>query len=169
MQSKLRLILFGLAALATAASIDSAGWARRKVNHATASACAARTALPAKRAIRAVGEHAYQVDLRALQTELNGCCTGAGSSSLMSAFSRSARIVPDMHDGKANGLRLYAVKPDGLLDQLGFHNGDRVMAINDVPITSPQAALAIYADSAQVLSVTLERGAHPVTKVYTLQ
>jgi len=53
-------------------------------------------------------------------------------------FSRSARIVPEMRDGKAAGFRLYAVKPDGPLRQVGMQNGDVISSINGLEITSPE-------------------------------
>ena len=63
----------------------------------------------------------------------------------MRALSRSARIVPEIRDGKASGFRLYSVHPDGQFARLGFQNGDVIRSINGLTIYSPENALDVYA------------------------
>jgi general secretion pathway protein C len=55
-----------------------------------------------------------------------------------------ARIVPAVHHGAFSGVKLYAIRPGSPLATIGLQNGDTVHAINDVPVTSADAALALY-------------------------
>ncbi|HEX7596845.1 MAG TPA: type II secretion system protein GspC, partial [Polyangia bacterium] len=89
----------------------------------------------------------------------------------MSLLSRSARIVPEMRDGRAAGFRLYAVKPDGPFAKIGMTNGDIISSINGLEITSPEKALEVYAKlkSASHLTLGMERNGSKVTKDYSIR
>lgn len=58
---------------------------------------------------------------------------------------RQARIVPEQENGKVVGIRLFGVKSDSLLGELGMENGDRLEKINGFDMTSPEKALEAYA------------------------
>jgi len=62
----------------------------------------------------------------------------------MASVAGSARVVPTLTDGVPAGIKLYAIRPGSLLATIGLENGDTVRAINDVPVTSPDAALEVY-------------------------
>jgi general secretion pathway protein C len=89
----------------------------------------------------------------------------------MNLLSRSARIVPEMKDGKAAGFRLFAVRPDGPFAMIGMQNGDIISSINGLDITSPEKALEVYAKlkSASHLSLGMERNSQKITKEYTIR
>jgi general secretion pathway protein C len=55
------------------------------------------------------------------------------------------RVVPEQEKGKTVGIRLYGIKPGSLLAAVGFENGDRIETVNELEISSPQSALAAYA------------------------
>jgi general secretion pathway protein C len=55
------------------------------------------------------------------------------------------RVVPEQEKGKMVGIRLYGIKPGSLLEAVGFENGDRIETVNELEISSPQSALAAYA------------------------
>ena len=113
------------------------------------------------RGIKKTGEHAYEIQRSTLESVLGN----------MSLLSRSARIVPEMRDGKAAGFRLYAVKPDGPFAKIGMQNGDVISSINGLEITSPEKALEVYAKlkSASHLSLGMETNGKKVTKDYTIR
>jgi hypothetical protein len=77
----------------------------------------------------------------------------------------SARFVPSMHDGKPDGFRLFAIRPDSLLARLGFENGDTVQTINGMDMTTPDKALEIYTKlrSSNELAVGIVRRGKPLT------
>jgi hypothetical protein len=57
---------------------------------------------------------------------------------------RSARVVPEVVAGKPVGLRLFGVRPDGVLGRLGFDNGDRVDRVMGKPLATPEQALEAF-------------------------
>ena len=111
----------------------------------------------------------FSVDRAALAAELVTPRPRGGS--LLSALSRSARIVPELREGKAVGFRLYSVKADGLLGRLGFANGDRVLSVNQLPLSSPEQAEQAHAalSRAERLDVRLERGGKEIGLTYILR
>jgi general secretion pathway protein C len=113
------------------------------------------------RGIRKTGEHAYEIQRQTLESVLGN----------MNLLSRSARIVPEIKDGKSAGFRLYSVRPDGPFAKIGMQNGDVISSINGLEITSPEKALEVYAKlkSASHLSLGLERNGQKVTKDYSIR
>jgi general secretion pathway protein C len=111
--------------------------------------------------IKKTGEHAYEIQRATLDSVLGN----------MSLLSRSARIVPEIRDGKAAGFRLYSVRPDGPFALIGMQNGDVISSINGLEITSPEKALEVYAKlkSASHLSLGLERNGAKVAKEYSIR
>ena len=111
--------------------------------------------------IKKTGEHSYDIQRGTLESVLGN----------MSLLSRSARIVPEMRDGKAAGFRLYAVKPDGPFAKIGMQNGDVISSINGLEITSPEKALEVYAKlkSASHLTLGMETNGKKVTQDYNIR
>jgi general secretion pathway protein C len=111
--------------------------------------------------IKKTAEHAYEIQRGTLESVLGN----------MALLSRSARIVPEIRDGKAAGFRLYSVRPDGPFALIGMQNGDVISSINGLEITSPEKALEVYAKlkSASHLSLGLERNGSKVTKDYSIR
>ena len=72
---------------------------------------------------------------------------------------RSARIAPEQAGGKVSGIRLFGVRPDGLLGRLGFENGDRVDRVMGKSMNTPEEALDAYASmrSAKVIDIEVNR------------
>jgi general secretion pathway protein C len=113
------------------------------------------------RGIKKISENNYEIQRSTLESVLGN----------MSLLSRSARIVPEMRDGRAAGFRLYAVKPDGPFAKIGMTNGDIISSINGLEITSPEKALEVYAKlkSASHLTLGMERNGSKVTKDYSIR
>jgi general secretion pathway protein C len=84
---------------------------------------------------------------------------------------RSARIVPSIKDGKANGFKMYAIRPNSVYAKIGMQNGDTIQAINGFEITSPDKALEVYTKvkSASSLSIQITRRGAPVTMDYQIK
>jgi general secretion pathway protein C len=131
-------------------------------------ATAAASATPAdpfvtelEKGIRKTGEHSYEVQRGTVDSLLGN----------MAVLSRSARIVPEVRDGRAAGFRLFSVRPDGPFGKIGIQNGDVIYAINGLDMTSPDKALEIYTKlkSANHLSVALERNGQKITKDYNIR
>jgi general secretion pathway protein C len=111
--------------------------------------------------IKKLSDNKYELQRSTLESVLGN----------MALLSRSARIVPEMKDGKAAGFRLFAVRPDGPFALIGMQNGDIISSINGLEITSPEKALEVYAKlkSASHLSLGMERNGQKLTKEYTIR
>jgi general secretion pathway protein C len=111
--------------------------------------------------IKKINENSYELQRSTLESVLGN----------MALLSRSARIVPEMKNGKAAGFRLFAVRPDGPFAMIGMQNGDIISSINGLEITSPEKALEVYAKlkSASHLSLGMERNGQKVTKEYNIR
>jgi general secretion pathway protein C len=88
-----------------------------------------------------------------------------------SQIMRSARIVPSIKDGKANGFKMYAIRPNSVYAKIGMQNGDTIQSINGFEITSPDKALEVYTKvkSANSLSVQITRRGQPVSMDYQIK
>ena len=84
---------------------------------------------------------------------------------------KGARVVPAMANGKADGFKLYAVRPSSVWALLGFTNGDTLNSINGIPVTSADQALDIYtkARDAKKLEAVITRRGKPLTLVVTIK
>jgi general secretion pathway protein C len=111
--------------------------------------------------LKKTGEHTFEVQRSAVDSLLGN----------MSVLSRSARIVPEIKDGRAAGFRLFSVRPDGPFAKIGLQNGDVISAINGLDMSSPDKALEVYTKlkSASHLSVGLERNGQKITKEYNIR
>jgi general secretion pathway protein C len=114
-----------------------------------------------ERGIKKLSENKYELQRSTLESVLGN----------MGLLSRSARIVPEMKDGKAAGFRLFAVRPEGPFAKIGMQNGDIISSINGLEITSPEKALEVYAKlkSASHLSLGMERNGQQITKEYNIR
>lgn len=82
-----------------------------------------------------------------------------------------ARIVPSFHNGKANGFKLFSIRPNSLYSKIGIQNGDIVQRINGYEMNSPDKALEIYTKlkDAQTITVDLVRRGKSKTLSYNIQ
>ena len=114
-----------------------------------------------ERGIKRISENQYEVQRGTVDSLLGN----------MAVLARSARIVPEIRDGKAAGFRLFGVRPEGPFAKIGLQNGDVIYAINGLEMTSPDKALEIYMKlkSANHLSVALERSGTKITKDYNIR
>jgi general secretion pathway protein C len=87
------------------------------------------------------------------------------------AVARSARIVPSIKDGKANGFKLYAIRPNSVFARIGLQNGDTISSINGFDMSSPDKALEVYTKvkSASNLSVSVLRRGQPMSLEYSIK
>lgn len=87
------------------------------------------------------------------------------------AVARGARIVPSIKNGKANGFKLYAIRPSSVYSKLGMMNGDTIHAVNGFELTTPDKALEVYTKvrESSNLSITVTRRGKPVTINYSIR
>ena len=81
-----------------------------------------------------------------------------------------ARIVPSFRNGKANGFKLFSIKPGSIYSKIGLQNGDVIQKINGYDMNSPDRALEIYTKLRDATSLTIEllRGGNVQTMNYAI-
>jgi general secretion pathway protein C len=114
-----------------------------------------------QRGIKKIGERKYEIHRSTIEAVIGN----------LALLSRSARIVPELRNGKPVGFRLFAVKADGPLARIGLQNGDIVSSLNGFEITSSEKSLEAYSKlkSASHLTLGLERAGKKVTQDYAVQ
>jgi hypothetical protein len=87
----------------------------------------------------------------------------------LSAWPRNARLV--VRDGEAVGLLFYALDPALPLAKVGLKEGDVLLRIAGVELTSPDQALEAYARlrRATCSTMTVEREGSPVEIAFRLR
>jgi general secretion pathway protein C len=87
------------------------------------------------------------------------------------AIAKGARVVPAVKNGKADGFKLYAIRPNSVYSKLGFSNGDTLHSINGFELTSADKALEVYTKlkEANSLQVDITRRGKPVSISYTIK
>jgi general secretion pathway protein C len=80
---------------------------------------------------RRTGESTYLIDQQRIQEALEK------PDHIMT----DARFVPNIVNGVQQGFLLREVKPGGIYQSLGLHNGDVLLRINDFSISNPETAL----------------------------
>jgi general secretion pathway protein C len=87
------------------------------------------------------------------------------------AFAKGARVVPSMKNGKPDGFKLYAIRPNSAFAKLGLSNGDTLQSINGFELTSADKALEVYTKlrEATSLEIDVTRRGKPVTMKYTIK
>jgi general secretion pathway protein C len=74
----------------------------------------------------------------------------------LNSIAMQARIVPSFKDSKANGFKLFAIRPNSLYSKLGIQNGDIIHKINGFAMNSPDKALEIYQKLKNARSIDIE-------------
>jgi hypothetical protein len=113
------------------------------------------------RAIHQVDATAYEIDHELIDQVL---------ANPMS-FSKGARVVPAMKDGKPLGFKLYAIRPASLYARLGLLNGDTLVSVNGFELTSADKALEIYTKlrEASRIEIVVERKGVQLTLAYSIR
>jgi general secretion pathway protein C len=88
----------------------------------------------------------------------------------LSEVATQARIVPSFKGGKANGFKLFSIKPGSIYSKIGLQNGDVIQKINGYEINSPDKALEIYNKLKNESSVQLDiqRRGQPMSFNYAI-
>jgi general secretion pathway protein C len=88
-----------------------------------------------------------------------------------SVVMRQARIVPSIVNGKPNGFKMYAIRPNSVFAKIGMQNGDTITSINGFDMTSPDKALEVYTKvrSASNLSIAIIRRGQASAMEYAIK
>ena len=115
----------------------------------------------AERAIREISPTEHAIPRKAFDALLEN----------RGALMRAARFVPEKQNGAPAGVRIFGVRPDGLLGRLGFKNGDRLERVLGKPVATEDDALAVLgsAQKATVIEMDLMRQNAPLRLVLRIE
>lgn len=80
------------------------------------------------------------------------------------------RVVPWFVDGQSQGFKLFAIKPDSLVAQLGVQNGDVLRSLNGLPVTDPATAQTAWqaAQNSPILRLSFLRQGQTIERTIQL-
>lgn len=129
----------------------------------TAGAPSAATAAPSPSPagngqIREVGENRWLIDSRVAEDARNN----------IGELLKSARMEPNLVDGRTEGFVVKMIRPRSLLAKLGIRKGDVILQVNEVELESPEKALQIFQQlrEARHISIGLQRDGTPMNFDY---
>lgn len=95
----------------------------------------------------------------------------ANARANLSSLLKTARVIPQVNDGKTIGFKVVELRNGSLLTQIGLRIGDLIVKINDVELNSPEKALQIFQQvrEANNLSLSLVRNGQPKTFEYSFE
>jgi hypothetical protein len=87
---------------------------------------------------------------------------------------KGARLVPAMKDGKAEGFKLYAIRPSSVFAKLGFNNGDTLQVLGGQSLTDANSALEAFEKvrslkAGDVITVQIARRGKTLQMAYTMR
>jgi general secretion pathway protein C len=108
-----------------------------------------------------VGAGSYVVDQRALHSALDN----------LEQTMTSARLLPNLKEGKVEGFKVSEVRPAGLFGLMGVKNGDVLLKVNDFSIDSPEKAVQSFSSLKGLNRVRLDllREGQPATFIYDIR
>ena len=95
----------------------------------------------------------------------------ANARANLSSLLKTARVIPQVNNGKTIGFKVVELQKGSLLTQIGLQIGDLIVKINDVELNSPEKALQIFQQvrEANNLSLSLVRNGQPKTFEYSFE
>ncbi len=97
------------------------------------------------RGVSVVGENRWQISRSAADN------ARANLNSLL----RTARMIPQLENGKTIGFKLVEMERGSLLEQVGLKVGDLVVEINQVELNSPEKALQVFQQVREASNINL--------------
>jgi general secretion pathway protein C len=121
-------------------------------------ASASRSPLMSK--IHRVSDHEFEIDRSAVEALI------ANPAELM-----KTRVVPEKVGDQVVGMKLFGIKEDSLLGNIGLQNGDRLQSLNGFDMNDPQKMLEAYTKllHADHISASVMRNGQPVNLDYSIK
>lgn len=119
------------------------------------------SAEPQVEGVKKLSDTSYQLDRKHINEKLKD----------LASLGQQVRIVPNYKNGKYSGVRMIGMQDSSLFGEIGFQNGDILLAVNGEQLDSPNKALSLYEalKNKARLTVLIERGGVAKTLRYTVQ
>jgi general secretion pathway protein C len=124
-------------------------------------ASAAPEAPPVPSSIVRTSDHAFTIDRELVRRTLAD----------PSALTGLGRALVHEENGRAVGVKLYGIRRNSILGQLGIQNGDMVRTVNGRAVTSLESAIDAYAQlrNEDRITIELDRRGSSVTIEYSVR
>ncbi|HEY8367876.1 MAG TPA: type II secretion system protein GspC [Thermodesulfobacteriota bacterium] len=111
--------------------------------------------------IAQTGTNRYVIDQREIDSALEN----------MNQLLTQARMVPFFSAGKAEGFRIFAIRPNSLFEKIGLRDGDVLQRINGNDLTDPARAFELFEQlrDEKEISVDLVRNGARQTLSYEIR
>ncbi|HEX7127191.1 MAG TPA: type II secretion system protein GspC [Thermodesulfobacteriota bacterium] len=111
--------------------------------------------------IAQAGKNRYVIDQREIDNALEN----------MNQLLTQARMVPFFTAGKAEGFRIFAIRPNSLFEKIGLRDGDVLQRINGNDLTDPGRAFELFEQlrDEKEISVDLMRNGSRQTLSYEIR
>lgn len=111
--------------------------------------------------IKEIGENQWLIDSRMAENARNN----------IGELLKSARMEPNMVEGRTDGFVVKMIQPKSLLAKLGIRKGDVIMQVNGVELESPEKALQVFQQlrEARHISIGLQRDGAPMNFDYEVE
>jgi general secretion pathway protein C len=111
--------------------------------------------------VQQVGPGSYEISRQELDTVL------ANPNQLL----MQARVVPAFRDGKAQGFKMFSIRPDSLYSRIGLQNGDVMQRINGLSLDSVEQGLYAFQKLRESprIELEVERNGQPMRLTYSLR
>jgi len=135
--------------------------ARRAPSRAPVTSYAPPVASTQNENIKQIGTNSWAIDRKEVD----------GAMANLSQLITQLRVVPNLVDGQTQGFKVFNIRPGSLFSQIGLLDGDVIREINGVQLTGIDVAYQAMSSlqNQTSLSVSLMRGAQPVTLSYEIR
>jgi len=129
------------------------------------------SAAPVRRGVLSAGSANYQVESLGENRWRIPRQQAERARTNLNALLKTARMTPNIVDGRTEGFLVVTVQPRSLLSQMGLRPRDVLMEINGVQLDSPEKALQIFYQlrEARSLALSLVRNGQPLTFNYVVE
>lgn len=106
---------------------------------------ARKTSGKAAQGIAAAGENRWQISRAATEN----------ARANLNALLRTARMIPQVQNGRTIGFKLVEMEKGSLLEKIGLKVGDLLVEVNQVELNSPEKALQIFQQVREASNISL--------------
>ncbi len=89
---------------------------------------------PSEGFVKEEGDGKYIVDKAELEAQLQN----------LDQLITQARVIPNYSQGKVDGFKIFAIKPNSIFQRLGMRNGDIIESINGAPLDKAEKGIQLF-------------------------
>jgi general secretion pathway protein C len=80
-----------------------------------------------------------------------------------------ARVIPNYSQGKVDGFKIFAIKPNSVFQRLGLRNGDIISSINGAPLDNAQKGIQLFQELRNLPKFEINLMRHKTARTQTYE